>query len=272
LVDNLLDLSRLQAGVLSVHLAEVPLDAVLGSALLRLGQRSTQIATEVPDGLPMVRADAGLLERVLVNVLSNALTASPADKPVEVTAEITGEQVSLIISDSGTGVAAEYRDRIVEPFQRLHDRSTTGLGLGLAIDRGFMEAMGGEIRPTDTPGGGLIDQLPSGAYSNPRRKLEPDPSRPRYLITEPSIGYRFLQGPGRAWITVLLLRTSLSLRVLANRISPALGEDAQVPRAGRSDRRIMRRFVHVHPVGVGTGGRRLGGVKANVGWRARLGS
>jgi K+-sensing histidine kinase KdpD len=155
LVDNLLDLSRLQAGVLSVHLAEVPLDAVLGSALLRLGQRSTQIATEVPDDLPMVRADAGLLERVLVNVLSNALTASPADKSVEVTAEITGEQVSLIISDSGTGVAAEHRDRIFEPFQRLHDRSTTGLGLGLAIARGFMEAMGGEIRPTDTPGGGL---------------------------------------------------------------------------------------------------------------------
>ena len=61
----------------------------------------------------------------------------------------------MIIADSGPGVANEHRDRIFEPFQRLHDRSTTGLGLGLAIARGFIEAMGGQIRPTDTAGGGL---------------------------------------------------------------------------------------------------------------------
>jgi K+-sensing histidine kinase KdpD len=155
LIDNLLDLSRLQAGALSVHLDAVPLDAVVGSALLHLGSRSTQITAEVPDDLPMVCADAGLLERVLVNVLTNALTASPPGKPVEVTAQATGEAVSLIIADSGPGVAKEHRDRIFEPFQRLHDRSTTGLGLGLAIARGFIEAMGGQIRPTDTAGGGL---------------------------------------------------------------------------------------------------------------------
>jgi len=103
----------------------------------------------------MVYADAGLLERVLVNVLANAVTASPPDRPVEVIADVTGHSVSLMIADSGRGVAAEHRDRIFEPFQRLHDRSTTGMGLGLAIARGFMEAMGGQIRPTDTPGGGL---------------------------------------------------------------------------------------------------------------------
>jgi K+-sensing histidine kinase KdpD len=153
LVNNLLDLSRLQAGVLSVHLDAV--DAVFGSALLHLGSRSTQITAEIPDDLPIVRADAGLLERVLVNVLTNALTASRPGKPIEVTARATVEAVSLIIADSGPGVARAHRDRIFEPFQRLHDRSTTGLGLGLAIARGFIEAMGGQIRPTDTPGGGL---------------------------------------------------------------------------------------------------------------------
>jgi K+-sensing histidine kinase KdpD len=155
LVDNLLDLSRLQAGVLSVHLDAVALDALLASALLHLGSRSTQITSEVRDDLPMACADAGLLQRVLVNVLANALTASPPGKPVEVTAQATSETVSLIIADSGPGVAREHRDRIFEPFQRLHDRSTTGLGLGLAIARGFIEAMGGQLRPTDTPGGGL---------------------------------------------------------------------------------------------------------------------
>lgn len=141
--------------MLSVHLDAVALDAVLASALLHLGSRSTQITAEVPDDLPMVCADAGLLQRVLVNVLTNALTASPPGNPAEVTALATGETVSLIIADSGPGVAQEHRDRIFEPFQRLHDRSTTGLGLGLAIARGFIEAMGGQIRPTDTPGGGL---------------------------------------------------------------------------------------------------------------------
>ena len=163
LVDNLLGLSRLQAGVLSVHLDAVPLDAVVGAALLHLGPRSRQINVEVPDDLPMVRADAGLLERVVVNLLANAQTASPPDHPVEVSAGIAAEEVSLIIADSGPGVPPELRDRIFEPFQRLHDRSTTGLGLGLAIARGFMEAMGGQIRPIDTPGGGLtmIISLPA---------------------------------------------------------------------------------------------------------------
>jgi two-component system sensor histidine kinase KdpD len=167
LVDNLLGLSRLQAGVLSVHLDSVPLDAAVSSALLHLGPRSKEFIVEVPDDLPMVCADAGLLERVLVNILANAQTASPPGRPVEVTAEVNVEQVSVIIADSGSGVPAEDHERMFEPFQRLHDRSTTGLGLGLAIARGFLEAMGGKIRPTDTPGGGLtmIISLPRADHA-----------------------------------------------------------------------------------------------------------
>ena len=118
----------------------------------------------------------------MVNLLANAQTASPPDHPVEVSAEVTADQVSLSIADSGPGVPAELRDRIFEPFQRLHDRSTTGLGLGLAIARGFTEAMGGQIRPTDTPGGGLtmIISLPTADHpltSDPESsKISDDPS------------------------------------------------------------------------------------------------
>jgi K+-sensing histidine kinase KdpD len=169
LVDNLLALSRLQAGVLSVHLDSVALDAVLGAALLHLGPRSTQVSADVPDDLPLVCADAGLLERVVVNILSNALTASPLGKPVDVAAEVTRDRVRLVIADAGPGVPADHRDRIFEPFQRLHDRSTTGLGLGLAIARGFTEAMGGQITPAETPGGGLtmIISLPTAQHDSP---------------------------------------------------------------------------------------------------------
>jgi K+-sensing histidine kinase KdpD len=156
LVENLLSLSRVQAGALSVHLDAVALDAVVAQAVLNSGLAHAPIQVDVPDDLPPVQADAGLLERVISNVLSNAAVASPRGRVVRVSAEKAGGDVSLSIVDHGLGVPAEEHDRIFEPFQRLHDRSTTaGLGLGLAIARGFTEVMGGRITAGETPGGGL---------------------------------------------------------------------------------------------------------------------
>jgi K+-sensing histidine kinase KdpD len=156
LVENLLSLSRVQAGALSVHLDAVPLDAVVAQAVLNTGSLGAQVQVDVPDDLPPVQADAGLLERVISNVLSNAAAASPPGRTVQVHAEHARGEVRLTIVDHGPGVPLEHQDRIFEPFQRLHDRSTTaGLGLGLAIARGFTEAMGGRIAASDTPGGGL---------------------------------------------------------------------------------------------------------------------
>jgi K+-sensing histidine kinase KdpD len=160
LVENLLSLSRVQAGALSVHLDAVALDAVVAQAVLNSGLAHAPIQVDVPDDLPPVQADAGLLERVISNVLSNAAVASPRGRVVRVSAEKAGGDVSLSIVDHGLGVPAEEHDRIFEPFQRLHDRSTTaGLGLGLAIARGFTEAMGGRITARDTPGGGLTMRI-----------------------------------------------------------------------------------------------------------------
>jgi K+-sensing histidine kinase KdpD len=156
LVENLLSLSRVQAGALSVHLDAVALDAVVAQAVLNSGLAHAPIQVDVPDDLPPVQADAGLLERVISNVLSNAAAASPPGRVVRVSAEKAGADVSLSIVDLGLGVPVEEHDRIFEPFQRLHDRSTTaGLGLGLAIARGFTEVMGGRITAGETPGGGL---------------------------------------------------------------------------------------------------------------------
>jgi two-component system sensor histidine kinase KdpD len=117
----------------------------------------------VPDGLPLVKADPGLLERVLANLFSNALRHSPPgaaehQAPALVAREAPGEgapgRVIIEVIDHGPGVPREARDRIFEPFQRLDER-TPGVGLGLSVAKGFTEAMGGTIEAADTPHGGL---------------------------------------------------------------------------------------------------------------------
>jgi two-component system sensor histidine kinase KdpD len=154
LVENLLAMSRLRAGAISIHPQPVAVGDVTAAALLHTP--TAPVAVDIPDNLPPVLADPGLLERAIANVLANAHRASPPGSTVEVVGLAAGDRVELHIADHGHGVAEADRDRIFRPFQRLDDRSNDGgLGLGLAIARGFLEAMGGTITPVDTPGGGL---------------------------------------------------------------------------------------------------------------------
>jgi two-component system sensor histidine kinase KdpD len=155
LVENLLSMSRLQAGMLSVRLEPVALDAVVAQALLHQPDGAGRVELDVPDELPLVHTDAGLLERVLANLIANACTAGPPQQPVRIHAAVTDGNVRLRVIDHGPGVPAADRERIFAPFQRLHDRGHGGLGLGLAIARGFTEAIGATLIPQDTPGGGL---------------------------------------------------------------------------------------------------------------------
>jgi two-component system sensor histidine kinase KdpD len=156
LVDNLLDMSRLQAGALTILSRPVALEEVLPRALDDVGAADGGVVVDVPDDLPEVQADPGLLERVLVNVLSNALRYSPAGRPTTVAASVLGDRVELRIVDRGPGIPPAARDHVFAPFQRLGDTdNTTGLGLGLALARGLAEAMGGTLSPEETPGGGL---------------------------------------------------------------------------------------------------------------------
>ncbi len=155
LVENLLAMSRLQAGALSVHARPVAVDEVVASAVLHQSD-ATDVDVAVPDNLPYARADPGLLERVVANLLSNAVHASPAGRAIRVTGRANRDRVELSIVDHGPGIPAVDRDSVFAPFQRLDDRTSSGgLGLGLAIARGFTEAMNGTLTPTDTPGGGL---------------------------------------------------------------------------------------------------------------------
>jgi two-component system sensor histidine kinase KdpD len=163
LVENLLAMSRLQAGVLSVDLRAVALDEVVALALLHAGTPPVRVL--VSDDLPLVRADPGLLERVVANLVSNAVKAA-GGRSVEIHGVPDEHDVALAIVDHGPGIPVAERESVFAPFQRLDDRRADGgLGLGLAIARGFTDAMGGTLTPTDTNGGGLTMtlSLPAGA-------------------------------------------------------------------------------------------------------------
>jgi two-component system sensor histidine kinase KdpD len=156
LVGNLLDMSRLQSGALEVRETPVGLDQVLPAALRSIGADDDSLQVDVPESLPRVLGDPGLLERALANVMANAIRYSPAGSPPRVTAGRVDGTVDVRIVDRGPGVAEADRDRLFMPFQRLGDtRQDEGVGLGLAVARGFVEAMGGEVEVEETPGGGL---------------------------------------------------------------------------------------------------------------------
>ncbi len=156
LVENLLDMSRLTAGALSLHLGPVALDEVVPLALDNLGPTSADVVIEVPDDLPEALADPGLLERVVANLVANAVRHSPVGVPPVVTGSALGNRVELRVIDRGPGIAPRDLQAVFAPFQRLGDTdNTTGVGLGLALSRGLTEAMGGTLLPEETPGGGL---------------------------------------------------------------------------------------------------------------------
>ncbi|MEU9125799.1 ATP-binding protein [Streptomyces sp. NPDC048506] len=160
LVDNLLDMSRLQAGALTLHLQPIGLTEVLPTALDTLPgsppQALVHVVTRGLETAPDVLADPPLLERVIANLVSNAVRHSPAGRPVTVGASALAGRVELRVIDRGPGIQLDAQERAFQPFQRLGDTdNTTGLGLGLALSRGLTEAMGGTLTPEETPGGGL---------------------------------------------------------------------------------------------------------------------
>ena len=161
LVGNLLDSSRLAAGVIRPELHRVYVEETVQRALVSIGRGATGFfrsgidRVKVDVGGAVVMADAGLLERVLANLIDNALRYAP-DSMIRVNAGRVGDRVLINVIDEGRGVPRGTEEQLFEAFQRLGDHNTSsGVGLGLSVARGFVEAMGGTIQATDTPGGGL---------------------------------------------------------------------------------------------------------------------
>jgi two-component system sensor histidine kinase KdpD len=175
LVGNLLDMSRLQTGAIKLALRPVGLEEVVFAALASISGDTTTVEVDVPETLSPVLTDPALLERAVANLISNALAFAP-DRVVSVVAAVeapdlpvaeateAGEQVAgpgrieLRIIDRGPGIPADQRRAVFRPFQRLGDGGNAhadGVGLGLAVARGFVEAIDGRLTLDDTPGGGL---------------------------------------------------------------------------------------------------------------------
>jgi two-component system, OmpR family, sensor histidine kinase KdpD len=161
LVANLLDMSRIHAGAVAPSTRPVGLEEVVPGAVAALGPRARDVTVDVPETLPPVTADPALLERVVANLVENAVGHSPDGTVVRVEAGEVGGRVHVRVIDRGPGIPTAERERVFQPFQRMDDTRNgargqfgAGVGLGLAVARGFTRAMGGELTIDDTPGGG----------------------------------------------------------------------------------------------------------------------
>lgn len=166
LVGNLLDMSRLEAGALALRTRPVQLEELVPRVLHDLGPEAARVQARDMSGVPAVLADPGLLERVVENLVLNAIAHGGAGRPPTLAASALGDRVEVRVVDHGAGIDESRRDQMFQPFQRLGDRdNTTGIGLGLALSRGLVEAMRGSLEPEETPGGGLtmVVALPAAA-------------------------------------------------------------------------------------------------------------
>lgn len=162
LIGNLLDLSRLQTNTLRILERDVGLEEITPAAIASLGELAFRVDSYIDETLPRVRVDPGLLERSVANLVANAVTWSPTNARVRVDAAFIDDHIDLRVIDTGPGIPIAFRGQVFEPFQRLGDRGANGVGLGLAVARGFITAMAGSLTVEDTPGGGttMVVSLP----------------------------------------------------------------------------------------------------------------
>jgi two-component system sensor histidine kinase KdpD len=157
-VRNLLDMTRLEAGAVHLQKEWHPLEEVVGAALTRLEGRlkNRPIKTHFPPNLPLVRMDGVLIEQVLINLLENALKYTPPESPIELSASGTDKAILFEVADRGPGLPEGEERRIFDKFYRVDPAQEGGVGLGLTICRGIIEAHGGNIWAENRPDGGAV--------------------------------------------------------------------------------------------------------------------
>jgi K+-sensing histidine kinase KdpD len=182
LVRNLLDMTRLESGALVVARQWMPLEEIVGSALTRVEAQleGRPVRTDLPDDLPLVPADAVLLEQVFVNLLENAAKYTAAGSPIEIIARADKGSIEVEIADRGPGITPGDETRLFEKFYRgrTSERGATSAGLGLAICRGVINAHGGAITAANRPEGGAVFRMTLPIVGVPPGALPPAPSDP----------------------------------------------------------------------------------------------
>ncbi|WP_370654080.1 ATP-binding protein [Methylophaga sp.] len=159
LVNNILDMARLDAGAVVLNKQWYPLDEIIGVVLTRLQKRleGRTVTVKLPPGTPMIYVDTVMIEQVLINLLENVLRYTPEKSPVEITAEASSFAVEISVADQGPGIPKGFESQLFEKFYRVrHEAAQSGVGLGLAICRAIIEAHGGSIRAQNRPTGGAV--------------------------------------------------------------------------------------------------------------------
>lgn len=159
LINNILDMARLDAGAVELNKQWYPLEEVIGAVLTRLQKRleGRAVSVKFPPGMPMIYVDAVMIEQVLINLLENALRYTPEKSPLEITAEVSSQSVEISIADQGPGIPEGSENKLFEKFYRVqHEAAQSGVGLGLAICRAIVEAHEGSIQAQNRPNGGAV--------------------------------------------------------------------------------------------------------------------
>jgi len=171
LVNNLLQMTRLESGALQLRQDQYPLEEIVGAALGRLAKLlgNRPVTTQCPADLPLVNVDDTLIEQVFINLVDNAVKYSPEGSPIEISAAADQGMVIVEVADRGPGLPPNATERVFEKFYRGGRGGAPGAGLGLAICRGFVEAHGGRIWAENRPGGGAVFRftLPAGLGNRP---------------------------------------------------------------------------------------------------------
>jgi two-component system sensor histidine kinase KdpD len=161
LVENLLDMARLESGRLAPNYGLYELNDLFNISIQKLENEigNRKIIKDIPDGIPLVYIDIGLMEQVIRNILLNSIKYSPADSEIHLSADWDKEFIYIFLKDSGEGISEEHINFVFDKFFRADKTQTGGSGLGLSIAKGFVEAHDGTIKAKNIKGGGVMFEI-----------------------------------------------------------------------------------------------------------------